>query len=809
MYVYVTNSAGSQMPPKQFKKYNKKSSGASTVMSNNLTSAKYLIIVESPSKCAKIESYLGENYCCIASRGHLRSIDGLKSIDTKGNFKPTFSIMSEKSDHIEAMRGIISKFSPQNILLATDDDREGEAISWHICELFGLSVEETKRILFHEVTKPALIAAVNNPTKINQKLVNAQQARQVLDMIVGYRVSPFLWKYLYHNKSNSLSAGRCQTPALRLVYDNEMTKRNNNELEYKYKIVGQFSSRNIKFDLNHEFTNEVEALAFLTKTPAHIHKLSVGSPTDATRTPPKPFSTSRLLQTASNQLHLSPTDTMSICQQLYQTGYITYMRTESSQYSNIFLEQASKYISEQYGSATYIGDHSKLENKDVTNPHEAIRVTQLVNRSLPSEDKRMVTLYKLIWRNTLESCMSDAKMQITKIEISAPDEYKYLNSIETPIFMGWKIVNDKSADVTDQTADMGLIMYLKSISSSPVHYTKIESSVVVHNKHHHYTEASLIQKLEELGIGRPSTFASIVDTIQERGYVKKTDIVGIKTECREHLLIDKKIENITVERTFGNEKNKLLIEPVGILTIEFLMTYFDNLFAYEYTKTMEIKLDLLSTGELTDQSIVCKECYDEITQLSKPVKNISKQTYKIDDIHEFIFDKYGPVLKKTGDDENVTFISVRKDINIDIAKLSSGGYSVEELMEKKEKNLGVYENTDVILKNGRYGLYLECGERHETLKDITKPFDEICYDDVIPILDKKTNDTTTEMNVLRKLNDVMSVRKGKFGAYVYYKRPDMKSPQFLNIKKYSDGYLLGDANALIEWLCQTYNLPKP
>jgi DNA topoisomerase-1 len=798
------------MPPKIFRKYNKKSSGSSTVMSNNLTSAKYLIIVESPSKCAKIESYLGESYCCIASRGHLRSIDGLKSIDTKGSFKPTFSIISEKSDHIEAMRGIISRFSPQNILLATDDDREGEAISWHICELFGLSVEETKRILFHEVTKPALIAAVNNPTKINQKLVNAQQARQVLDMIVGYRVSPFLWKYLYHNKSNSLSAGRCQTPALRLVYDNEMKKRNLDELEYKYKIVGQFSSRNIKFDLNHEFANETEAVAFLTKTREYKHKLSVGSPTDATRTPPKPFSTSRLLQTASNQLHLSPTDTMSICQQLYQTGYITYMRTESSQYSNIFLEQASKYITEQYGSATYIGDHSKLENKDVTNPHEAIRVTQLVNRSLPSEDKRMVALYKLIWRNTLESCMSDAKMQITKIEISAPDEYKYLNSIETPIFMGWKIVNDKSSEVTDQTADMGLIMYLKSISSSQVNYTKIESSVVVHNKHHHYTEASLIQTLEELGIGRPSTFATIVDTIQERGYVKKTDIDGVKTECREHVLTEKKIENITVERTFGNEKNKLVIEPIGILTVEFLTTYFDNLFAYEYTKTMESKLDLLSTGELTDPSVICKECYDEITQLSKPVKNISKQTYKIDDTHEFIFDKYGPVLRKTVDDENVTFISVRKDINIDVEKLSSGGYTVEELMEKKEKKLGVYENTDVILKNGRYGLYVECGERHETLKDIAKPFDDIVYDDVVAFLDKKPNDTTnTEMNVLRKLNDVMSVRKGKFGAYVYYKRPDMKSPQFLNIKKYSEGYLLGDANALIEWLCKTYNLPKP
>ena len=221
------------MPPKIFKKYSKKSS-ASTIMSGNVSTAKYLIIVESPSKCAKIETYLGDNYCCIASRGHLRTIDGLKSIDTKGDFAPTFSIIPEKKDHIDAMRGIISGFSKQHILLATDDDREGEAIAWHICELFQLSVEDTPRITFHEVTKPALIDAVKRPTKINMPLVKAQQARQVLDVIVGYKISPFLWKYLYHNKSNSLSAGRCQTPALRLVYDNEMNKRENGELEYKY-----------------------------------------------------------------------------------------------------------------------------------------------------------------------------------------------------------------------------------------------------------------------------------------------------------------------------------------------------------------------------------------------------------------------------------------------------------------------------------------------------------------------------------------------------------------------------------------------
>ena len=797
------------MPPKTYRKYAKKSS-TNTVESSNLTSAKYLIIVESPSKCAKIESYLGINYCCIASRGHIRTVNGLKSIDTKGDFSPTFSVIPEKKDHIESMREIIKMFSNNNILLATDDDREGGAIAWHICEMFGLSIEETPRIIFHEVTKPALIEAVKNPVKINMPLVKAQHARQVLDVIVGYKISPFLWKYLYHNKSNSLSAGRCQTPALRLVYDNDLQTRTNSELEYKYKISGKFTSRNIKFDLNDEFTSEKEVLDFLSKTTDYSHNMNIGSPNDVIRSPPKPFSTSRLLQTSSNILNISPKDTMSICQQLYQTGYITYMRTESSQYSKTFLEHATKYITDQYKSESYIGELSKIENKDVTNPHEAIRVTQLANRSIPSEDKRLVALYKLIWRNTIESCMADAKMQTTKIEISTPLDYKYVNTIETPIFLGWKIVNEKPLDVNDQNTPVGTIFFLKMMSPNNVPHTQIESSVVVRNKHHHYTEASLIQKLEEIGIGRPSTFATIVDTIQERGYVKRGDIEGIKMECREHTLSNKTIKTLTTERTFGNEKNKLTIEPVGIVTIDFLLKHYEEMFSYEYTKIMESKLDLISSGELTDWSNVCKECYDEIVKLSKPVEKISKQTYTIDDEHIFTFDKYGPVIRCITDPDNLSFLSVRKDINIDLAKLEKGEYNLEDLLEKKEKILGSFENLDVVLKNGRYGLYIECGERHETLKDINKTFDEIKYEDVISRLDKSKQATTEpEKGVLRKLNDDMSIRKGKFGAYVYYKRPDMGSPRFLNIKKFSEGYLGCEPTILINWLCKTYNLPNP
>lgn len=807
--VFIDNiSAGSPMPPKYFKKYSKKTS-SSSVMSRNITTAKYLVIVESPSKCAKIETYLGDNYCCIASRGHLRTIDGLKSINTKADFAPTFSEISEKKEHIEAMRSVISGFSKQNILLATDDDREGEAIAWHICQLFGLSVEDTPRIIFHEVTKPALLDAVKTPTIINQPLVLAQQARQVLDVIVGYKISPFLWKYLYHNKANSLSAGRCQTPALRLVYDNEVEKLSKGELEYKYKLTGYFSSRNISFDLNSEFIGEPNVLTFLTKSREHSHKITVCSPKDAIRAPPKPFSTSRLLQIASNQLHYSPTDTMGLCQQLYQSGYITYMRTESSQYSKIFLEQASIYILAQYGSNKYIGEPSNIENKDTSNPHEAIRVTQLANRSVPSEDKRLVAMYKLIWRNTLESCMSEAKMQTTRIEISAPDEHKYMNTIETPIFLGWKIVNDKPLDASDQNAPAGQIMYLKTLANKPIEYNKIESAVVVHSKHRHYTEASLIQTLEEMGIGRPSTFASIVDTIQERGYVKRKDIDGIKMECREHTLEKNIINNRIIEKTFGNEKSKLIIEPIGIVTIEFLTKYYDRLFSYEYTKLMEMDLDLISQGELGDITTLCKKCYDDITLLSKPIEKIAKQTYRLDNEHTFTFDKYGPVIRKTIDEETLEFISVRKDIDIDLDKLTNGLYTVEDLAETKAKKIGEYENQDVILKNGRYGMYIEWNRQSENLKDVKKPFDEVGMDDIVPILDrKKPSNEVTETNVLRKLNEEMSIRKGKFGAYVYYKRVDMKSPQFLNIKKFPEGYLMCEANILIEWLCKTYKLPK-
>lgn len=791
------------MPPKKF--YKKPSVTIKQKTTDINTNAKFLIIVESPSKCKKIEGFLGSDYCCIASKGHIRTIDGLKSIDMN-TFEPAFSIIEEKQEHVEYMRSIISKFSKSNIILASDDDREGEAIAWHICKIFDLSIETTRRILFHEITKDAIINAVATPTIININLVKAQHARQVLDIIVGYKISPFLWKYLYHNKSNSLSAGRCQTPALRLVYENEKSK--GDDIETKYKTIGVFFSKNIRMDLNKEMDNGEEVLEFLEKTKQFNHILSIGSPRESKKSPPKPFNTSRLLQVASNTLHLSPKHTMEICQKLYQAGYITYMRTESQKYSSEFIKKVENFVLETYKNKQYLGNNVNLENKDINNPHEAIRVTNLETQSIYDTDSRICSLYKLIWRTSIESCMTDAMYNAIDIKISAPLSYHYDYRIEIPLFLGWKKLIEKSEEsLTETQNDPGsLLLYFQSIEKvgKSISYNYIESTVVVRNKHQHYTEATLIHTLEELGIGRPSTFASIVETIQERGYVKRLDIDGETKKCIEFRLEENLIKKTENDKTFGNEKNKLVIQSVGILTIEFLVKHFQKLFEYEYTKTMEEQLDFISSGKTSEWSDICKMCYNEIKELSKPISKLEKQIYKIDDAHDFIFEKYGPVIRSTLEDGTFQYKPAKKDMKIDLEKLKNGGYTVDELYEIKNNCLGNYEDKDIFIKNGKYGPYVEWGEKRESIKNIKKPLDKITLEDIKEFLGQNSNNKNT--NILRVLNSEFSIRKGKFGAYAYYKRQDMSKPEFLNINKFTEGFSTCDPETLITWLIKTYKI---
>jgi len=757
-----------------------------------MTFATHLIIVESPSKCEKIESFLGPSYKCIASKGHIRALTGLTNIDIQNNFTPTFSPIKEKVSHVKTMRETIKQFPKENIILATDDDREGEGIAWHICDVFKLPIKTTQRITFHEITKSAVCNAVKNSTKLNMNLVKAQHARQILDILVGFKITPHLWKHIHNVKTNALSAGRCQTPALRLVYDNEV-ERQNNGTEKRYKTIGFFTEKHVEFHLGHEFTNETEMEDFLTKSQNFNHKLTVGKDKNTNKSAPKPFNTSGLLQAASNKLGFSPKQTMGICQTLYQNGFITYMRTESQQYAEPFLDNAKKYISQTYGGDKYVGSFDAIMCNDGDNPHEAVRVTDITLCELPGKE---ATLYRLIWRNTVESCMADARYISTTSTISTPVSQiaPYTNILEIPTFLGWKRVHEKnSLPVSD------LKMYLKILETNEkVNYSRIESKVVVRNKTAYYTEASLIKKLESLGIGRPSTYATLVDTIQERGYVKRGDVTGYPHKCTDFTQRSGEILDCTIsERIFGNEKSKLQIQSLGTMCIEFLVKHFDELFDYHYTENMESALDRVSSDNWHN---VCTTCLSDINRLSEPVIKMKKETFTLDDTHILVFGPYGPSIKRTDADGNVTYFKT-KTTKIDMKKLREGAYTAESLIEE-EPILGEYNGYPIQVKKGKFGDYLVYGDTNVNIREWKEPISQLDLKTAIEFIEKnvessKNKDTETS---IRNLGPTMSIRSGKYGDYVLYKTDNMKKAKFFPLKKCPMEYQTCDETLLVDWI---------
>jgi DNA topoisomerase-1 len=763
--------------------------------------AVYLIIVESPSKCTKIESYLGAKYKCIASKGHIRELSGLKSIDIEKNFHPTFDIISDKKDHIKKMKETISKFDKSCIYLATDDDREGEAIAWHICQTFDLDVKTCKRILFREITKPAILESFNNVTTVNMDIVKAQHTRQVLDVIVGFTISPVLWKKIYYSKSNALSAGRCQTPALRLIYENEKAKK---DIETKYKTIGYFFSKNIPFELNHAFLLESDIIPFLEKNSTFSHKMTIEPPKEKERTPPKPFNTSTLLQSVNNQLRYSPKQTMQLCQKLYQAGLITYMRTENTKYAKPFLDQAAPFIIDKFGSREYLGNMDLLENKDKTNPHEAIRVTNIRLECLMDADSKEQSLYKIIWRNTMESCMSNSKYKQISVKITCPaieNEKKtalFENVLEITTFSGWmKVANHKKDE------DQETLFFLQSMNCSKIPYSYMESTVTAQSLHSHYSESSLIKKLEDLGIGRPSTFAMIVDAVQDRGYVEKKDIKGESIKCKDYKLIGGKVKVLEKEKIFGNEKNKLVIKPLGILCIEFLLKHFSNLFEYDYTQNLEKQLDLIAGGALAPWHSICDACFKDIHKLIENIEKLDKKIYKLDDIYEVCFQQFGPVLRSKDGKGKFTYEKINSDITLDLEKLELGQYNYSDLVHVQNSALGKFQDFDIILKTGKYGHYVEWNKINISIKDLGP--EDVTLDKIVPMIEEKISSSSERKpeiskDVLRIINSDIQIRTGKFGPYVFYKTNTMKKPQFIPLKNFKGDIHRCQPETIINWI---------
>tara|TARA_B110000259_G_scaffold188344_2_gene246617 strand:- start:6974 stop:9346 length:2373 start_codon:yes stop_codon:yes gene_type:complete len=784
-----------------------------------------LVIVESPAKCGKIEKYLGSGYKVLGSYGHITHLSSLKQIDFENNYKPKFEIADAKKSHISKLKQAIS--NAKEVILATDDDREGEAIAWHITQVFKLNPDKTKRIIFHEITERAIKKAMDNPVIINMDLVFAQQGRQILDLIVGFKITPTLWKHIVSNTKNSLSAGRCQTPALRLVYEN-YKEIQESPGKLSFNTTGIFTGRNLVFTLNHNHISHEEIKSFLELSKTHNHILSKEVEKETKKSQPIPFTTSGLQQSANNIMNISPKDTMSLAQKLYEGGFITYMRTDSKVYCEEFIESGIEYITKNYNSRHLNPDmgsitqrdtdnndpeddkksKKKKENNNAQEAHEAIRPTNISLEKLPDDGDgftpRHRKLYKLIWNNALESMMSPAKYKQQTAKISAPENNHYKYTVEENIFPGWKAVQGIEPEK--------YYKYLQNLKCDTVIPSKILAKQTLKELKSHYTEARLVQLLEQRGIGRPSTFSSLIDKIQERSYVKKENIEGKKLATIDYIFEDGNITEERSEKEFGNEKNKLVISQMGILVIEFLIKYFNDMFDYDYTKKMEDDLDLIAHGK-KKYEVLCDDCNRLIEKLIKDNSLLSssngsslKLNIKIDDKHTYTIGKNGPIIKYTKPDNSMGFYGVKPDI--DMERLKNGEYKLEEIILLKEDNvkiLGEHNGKIVYLKSGKFGSYLQCGEIKKSLKfvKINIPLKNIQLDDAINILDEANKG---DNSLVRKIDDNLSIRNGKFGHYIFYKNSKMKKPQFLKLNGFDDNVKTCNLDYIKNWIKEKYEI---
>jgi DNA topoisomerase-1 len=696
-------------------------------------------------------------------------------------------------------------------------------------------------------------------------LIYAQFARQILDLLVGYHISPQLWTHIASSVKNSLSAGRCQTPALRLVYDNQKDI-DASPGKMVYNTVGYFTKLNLPFTLGRQYDTPKDVEEFLEESVNHEHVFTLSPPKKTSKAPPCPFTTSALQQKASSDYNYSPSETMSICQKLYESSFITYMRTDSKTYSPEFIENAKRYICEKW-SDKYVNPNIQylalgFDSGDVSNvstntsktktsksgkgsddkgvkaqeAHEAIRPTNISTLKIPDTfTAREQKLYKLIWTNAVESCMSHATGVTITACLTAPKSNEYKYTTELIEFPGWKAVDGYEKENPHYN-------YLQNIKKSCIiPYNKIKATVTMNELKSHYTEAGLIKILEEKGIGRPSTFSSLIEKIQKRGYVEKRDVYGKKIKCTDFELLPDELLEMPTEREFGNEKNKLVVQPLGTIVMEFIIQHFNTLFEYNFTKKMEDDLDKIAKGDIL-YTETCMFCLNNVKQLTAALKdkNIQKDTVTIDENHVYMVGSRGPVIKHTTLDEDgkkkIEYKSVKQ--NIDLAKLKRGEYELTEVIDEKGNidmggiKLGIYDGNEIILKRGKYGLYIVWGEQKKSLSGLfpkNKNPSSITYNEIVKIIENRVQvenmngggggddhegggggggggSTLMIKGMVRKITDDISIRNGKYGDYIFYKTTEMKNPTFLKLKGFTGDYKTCSISNIIEWIQKTYKI---
>ncbi len=686
--------------------------------------AKNLVIVESPAKAKTIEKFLGKDFKVSSSFGHIADLPSKElGVDVDGDFAPKYVVSSDKKKLVAELKSL-SK-NAEIVWLASDEDREGEAIAWHLAEELKLDKSKTKRIVFHEITKSAILKAIENPRQINYNLVNAQQARRVLDRLVGYELSPVLWKKV----KGGLSAGRVQSVAVRLIVERER------EIEAftavgSYRIDAEFTTMDgskFKAKLPKNFTTEDEARDFLQKNLGASYKISELTKKPASKSPAAPFTTSTLQQEASRKLYFSVGKTMTIAQRLYEAGLITYMRTDSVNLSNDAKNAAQKEISASYGKEYSKPRDYKSKSKGAQEAHEAIRPTDMSLHNITG-DKDQARLYDLIWKRTLASQMSDAQLERTNVKIDILSKEKvsenFVANGEMIKFDGFLKVYLEGTDYEEEEQE-GMLPNMKNGDSLEKNY--ITATERFTRPPYRYTEASLVKQLEELGIGRPSTYAPTISTIISRNYVEKGTVEGSERKYLQITLQKDKLKDKTLSETVGSDKGKLVPTDIGMIVNDFLVENFKNILDYNFTAKVEQDFDDIAEGK-EEWTKMMKEFYADFHPHVKHVEENADRESGERILGEdpesgrtvlVRLGKYGPMAQiGAPDDDEKKFASLRPDQQLHLV-------TFEEVMDlfKLPKTLGIYDKEEVEVNNGRFGPYVRFGKTFISLPKGMDPLD--------------------------------------------------------------------------------------
>ena len=741
---------------------------------------KNLVIVESPAKAKTIEKFLGEEYKVQSSYGHIRDLKKKNfSIDTN-TFAPQYEIPADKQKIVQTLKKMATE--SETVWLASDEDREGEAISWHLQQVLELDPTRTKRIVFHEITKNAILEAIENPRTIDENLVNAQQARRLLDRIVGFKLSPVLWRKV----KPALSAGRVQSVAVRLIVEREREVMSF-QSEASYRVTALFQTEKgeeVKAELSRRFQTKEEAVAFLEQCKDATYTIQEVTKKPAKRTPAPPFTTSTLQQEAAHRLGLSVAQTMMIAQRLYESGMITYMRTDSVNLSKLCLAASKAHITETMGKEYAQTRQYHTSSKGAQEAHEAIRPTYMDKTEIQgsAQEKR---LYELIWKRTIACQMADAQIERTQavISISGVDDCQFVASGEVITFDGFlKVYQAQNISMEDEENEAGENLLPTLANGQVLAGSEVLATQRFSQRPPRYNEASLVKKLEELGIGRPSTYATTITTIQDREYVQKGDKQGETVAYTTIALNGGNITETEKEITVGAERGKLLPTDTGIVVNDFLQVSFPEIMDYNFTAEVEKEFDDIAEGKAEWTQVIRKFYEDfepkvEQSMNSRSERRVGERILGTDpksgEPVMVKIGRFGPVAQigSTDSEEKPRFAQLKKEQSLETITL-------EEALElfRLPRELGEFDDSIVKIGAGKFGPYINIGKTYISIPKETDPLSITLEQAVQIILQYRLDEARKHLKTFEEDAD-LEVMNGRYGPYLSYKQQNYKLPK--------------------------------